>query len=165
MSKTKKLVLLGVLTALALALSYCERFIPIGLAVPVPGIKLGLANIVTVVVLYLFGPLPAIAVAAVRCVLGSFFGGSVSALMFSLSGALLSWAAMSAASRVKAFSVFGISLWGAAFHNIGQICVAALVMGSAVVYYLPYLLAVSLLTGFITGAISAGVLSRLRHVS
>jgi heptaprenyl diphosphate synthase len=164
MGKIKKLVLLGVLTSLALALSYVERFIPLGLVIPVPGIKLGLANIVTVAVLYMFGPLPAIAVAVVRCVLGSFFGGSVSALMFSLSGALLSWAAMSAAASAKVFSVFGISVWGAAFHNVGQICAAALVMGGAVVYYLPYLLAVSLLTGFITGAISAGVLSRLRHV-
>ncbi|MBQ7625414.1 MAG: Gx transporter family protein [Clostridia bacterium] len=164
MSRVKKIALSGVLTALALALSYFERFIPLGLIIPLPGVKLGLANIVTVAALYFFGPLPALAVAALRCALGSFFGGGVSSLLFSASGALLSWAAMSAVSRAKTFSVYGICLFGAAFHNIGQTAAAVLVLGPAVIYYLPYLLAVSLFTGTVTGLISSGVLSRVKRL-
>ncbi len=153
---------MGVLTALALALSYSERFIPLGLIIPVPGVKLGLANIVTVAALYYFGALPALITAVLRCLLGALFGGGVSALLFSLCGALLSLAVMSLASRVKGLSVYGICLLGAAFHNVGQICAAALVLGAGAVYYLPYLLLVSLLTGTVTGLISSGVLSRFR---
>lgn len=161
-SRIKKTALTGVLLALMLALSYIERFIPLGLAVPVPGVKLGLANIVTVGALYWLGSLPALMLVLARCLLSAVFGGNAAGALFSLCGGVFSWLSMSAAIKSRFFSVYGISILGAAFHNMGQILAAVLILGGAVVYYLPYLLLVSLFTGTLTGAISAGVISRVR---
>ena len=83
---TKQLTLCAVLTAMALALSYLENFFPLSLAIPVPGIKLGLANIVTVFALYALGPLQALMILTARCFLGAVFAGNMNALIFSLMG-------------------------------------------------------------------------------
>ena len=83
---TKQLTLCAVLTALALALSYLENFFPLSLAIPIPGIKLGLANIVTVFALYALGPAQALLILAGRCLLGAVFAGNMNALIFSLLG-------------------------------------------------------------------------------
>ena len=160
--KSKRTALMGVLTALALGLSYAERFIPLGLIVPLPGVKLGLANIVTVVALYYFGALPALSVAMLRCLLGSFFGGGATVFLFSALGALFSWAAMCFCARKGRLSVYGICITGAAFHNMGQITAAVFLTGFSVVYYLPYLLLTSLFTGTLTGFISSRLILRLK---
>ena len=89
MTKTKKTALCAVLIALALALSYMERFIPLQLIVPLPGVKLGLANIVTLIALYLLGGKAAFAILIPRCILGAVFGGGITGLMFSLAGGIL----------------------------------------------------------------------------
>ena len=83
---TKQLTLCGVLTALALALSYMENLFPLTLAIPLPGVKLGLANIVTVFALYALGTAPAFLILIARCLLGAMFAGNMSALIFSLLG-------------------------------------------------------------------------------
>ena len=138
--KTKALALCAVLVALALGLSYLERFLPLQMAVPLPGVKLGLANIVTLMALYFLGTRPAVTILGLRCVLGSLFGGGLSAL----------------ARRIPALSVYGVSVLGAAAHNLGQICAAMVLLGSVyVISYLPFLLAVSVLTGLATGAASS----------
>ena len=151
--KARRMALGAVLTALALGLSYMERFLPLQLAVPLPGVKLGLANIVTLLALFFLGGRTAATVLVLRCFLGSVFGGGVTALAFSLTGGLLALGAMWAARRLPFLSVYGVSILGAAAHNIGQIFAAMAVLKSyTVVSYLPFLLIVSIATGLLTGA-------------
>ena len=134
---TKQLTLCAVLTAMALALSYLENLFPLSLAIPLPGIKLGLANIVTVFALYALGPGQALLILMGRCLLGAVFAGNMNALIFSVLGGV---------------SVYGVSIGGAAAHNCGQIAAAVLTLWStAPLAYLPVLLAASLLTGAVTG--------------
>lgn len=162
MSKAKQISLCAVLIALALALSYTERFIPLQLVVPLPGIKLGLANIVTLVALYLFKTRYAAMILVCRCVLGAVFGGGITGLAFSLCGGLLALAAMMAAKKWGRFSVYGVSILGAGAHNIGQILAAMVLMSSVYVgAYLPYLLLTSIFTGLLTGGLCAGILRAL----
>lgn len=161
-SKTGQLTLCALLIAVALVLSYMERFFPLQMLIPLPGIKLGLANIVTVMALYFFGEKQAFTILVLRCVLGSVFGGGISGLAFSLTGGLLAMTMMSVSRRLGIFSVYGVSILGAAAHNIGQICVAVFLMGSVYVAgYLPYLLVVSVFTGMATGGACAGVFRAL----
>ena len=165
MGRTKQLTLCAVLIALALALSYTERFIPLQMLVPLPGVKLGLANIVTLIALYLMGPKAAFAVLIPRCIFGAVFGGGITGLMFSLTGGLLSMCVMALSRKIPIFSIYGVSILGAAAHNVGQILAAMVLMHSYYIgAYLPYLLVVSLFTGFATGAAGAGVLRVLKTV-
>ena len=165
MKKTKKLTLCAILIALALALSYTERFIPLQMIVPLPGVKLGLANIVTLMALYLMGPKAAFAILIPRCIFGAVFGGGITGLMFSLTGGILAMVAMILAKRVPVFSIYGVSILGAAAHNIGQILAAMVLMNSRYIgAYLSYLLLVALFTGVATGAAVAGVLRALKAV-
>ena len=163
MGKTKRLTLCAVLVALAMALSYTERFIPLQMVVPLPGVKLCLANIVTLMALYLMGPKAAFAILIPRCVFGAVFGGGITGLAFSLTGGLLAMAVMCIARKIPMFSIYGVSILGAAAHNVGQILAAMVLMNSYFIgAYLPYLLVVALFTGFATGAACAGVLRSLK---
>ena len=162
MEKAKQISLSAVLIALALALSYTERFIPLQLVIPLPGIKLGLANIVTLVALYLFKTRYAFFILIPRCVFGALFGGGITGLMFSLTGGILALLAMAVLQRIGIFSVYGVSILGAAVHNMGQILVAMVLMNSVYVgAYLPYLLIIAIMTGMITGGMCAGILKIL----
>lgn len=166
MNSTKRLVQSAVLVSLALALSYAERFIPLQMLIPLPGVKLGLANVVTLIALYLLGEKNAFVILILRCVLGSVFGGGITGLLFSLCGGILSMSVMALCKRTSFFSVYGVSILGAAAHNIGQILAAMALMNSVYIgMYLSYLLAVALFTGFGTGAACAGVLRVLKTVS
>jgi heptaprenyl diphosphate synthase len=155
----KKLTLTAILTALALALGLLERFLPISLLIPLPGVKLGLSNIVTLFALCVLGTPYAAAILLLRAVLGSVFSGSVTSLLYSLAGGALALTAMAIASRSKRLSVYGVSMIGAAMHSIGQILAAMAVIGSvSIVSYLPLLLVISAVTGALTGAATGGVL-------
>ena len=166
MGKTKEIALCAVMIALALALSYIERFIPLQLIVPMPGIKLGLANIVTLIALYLFKTRYAFMILLPRCFFGAVFGGGITGLLFSLTGGVLAMSVMAGARHWPLFSIYGVSILGAAAHNIGQICAAMVLMHSVYVgAYLPYLLAVSVFTGLLTGAGCAGVLRILPNAT
>lgn len=153
---TKQLALCALLTALALGLSTMENLFPITLLIPLPGVKLGLANIVTVFALYRLGPGPAFGVLISRCLLGSLFAGNASALLFSLLGGITALGLMWLLSRLRSLSVYGVSIGGAAGHNLGQMAAALITLGNtAVLGYLPVLLGVSLLTGTLTGFVTA----------
>ena len=104
--KTRELTLCAVLAALALALSYMESFFPLALIVPLPGVKLGLANIVTLYALYAIGFPSALAILLVRCTLGALFAGNASALLFSLLGGLSALLVMALLSGAKKLSIF-----------------------------------------------------------
>ena len=161
---TRQLTLCAVLTALALGLSYMENFIPLGLLIPLPGIKLGLANIVTIFALYALGPTQAMLILIARCTLGAVFAGNLNALLFSLMGGVTAMLVMIALSRVRRLSVYGVSVGGAAAHNCGQVAAAVLTLGNtAPCYYLPILLGVSLFTGALTGLVAACLFRALAH--
>ena len=164
-TKTKSLALCAVLTALALGLSTLENLFPVTLVIPLPGVKLGLANIVTVFALYKLGAVPALTILVGRCLLGSLFAGNFSALLFSLMGGLSAMLVMIALKRARKLSVFGVSIGGAAAHNIGQIGAALITLGNtAVLGYLPLLLAVSLLTGTLTGFVASLLFRATEHI-
>ena len=162
MGKAKQVSLCAVMIALALALSYTERFIPLQLVIPLPGIKLGLANIVTLVALYIFKTKYAYMILVPRCILGAVFGGGITGLLFSLWGGVLALAVMAQTKKCRLFSVYGVSILGAAAHNIGQILASMVLMNSVYIgSYLPYLLVVAVFTGLVTGGACAGVLAVL----
>lgn len=162
MRKVKEIAYCAILITLALALSFMERFIPLQALIPLPGIKLGLANLVTLVALYLFKPKYAFWILIPRCLLGAIFGGGLTGLLFSLCGGLLALGIMVLARKAPIFSVCGVSILGAAAHNIGQILAAMALLGSVYIgAYLPYLLGISILTGLLTGTLCGGILKFL----
>lgn len=163
---TKKLALCAVLTALALGLSTLENLFPISLIVPLPGVKLGLANIVTVFALYELGASWALTILFARCLLGSLFAGNASALIFSLLGGLTAMLVMIGLTKWRALSIYGVSIGGAASHNIGQMAAAVITLGNTMVLgYLPFLLAVSLFTGLLTGFVSSLLFRAMENIN
>ena len=153
---TRQLTLCAMLTALALALSWAERFLPLSLLIPLPGIKLGLANIVTLFALYCLGPAQALGILLCRCTLGAFFAGNLNALIYSLFGGLTAMLTMILLRRGKHLSVYGVSLGvAAAVWTLGT---------SSPLAYLPVLLGVSLLSGGLTGFLSALLFRAMSHV-
>lgn len=168
MKKAKQISLCAIFLTLALALSYTERLLPLQLLVPVPGMKLGLANIITLVALFLFKTRYVFMILICRCTLSAVFGGGITGFAFSLCGGLLALSTMAAAEKMPFLSIYGISVLGAATHNIGQILAAMALMHSVHIgAYLPYLLLVAVVTGLLTGSISAGILQVLpkAHIS
>ena len=162
-TKVEQMTLCAILVSMALVLSYIEHFIPLQMVIPMPGIKLGLANIVTLMALFFLGTKSAFTILILRCILGSVFGGGISGLAFSLTGGVLAMTVMCISKNCQKISIYGVSMLGAAAHNIGQILVAVFLMGSVyVIGYLPYLLAVSVFTGLATGSICAGVFRVLK---
>jgi heptaprenyl diphosphate synthase len=163
----KRLVANGVLVSLAVVLSIVERWIPLNLLIPVPGIKLGLANIVTLFAIYRLGFLDAAAIVVVRCLLSALFLGPAS-LLFSLFGGMAALGVMALLhlGDGRTFSIYGVSMAGAAAHNVGQVAAACLILQdlSLVTSYLPMLLLVGLLTGVPTAAAAAPVLRRLKRI-
>ena len=162
---TKNMALCALLAALALGLSTLESLFPVTAVVPVPGVKLGLANIVTVFALYRLGAPEALTILLVRCLLGGLFAGNVSAMLFSTLGGLAAMGVMILLRRWRRLSVYGVSIGGAAAHNIGQMAAAVITLGSTMVLgYLPFLLAVSLFTGTLTGFVTALLLRATAHI-
>lgn len=165
--KTKHLTLCAFLTALALVLSIAEKWIPLGLIVPVPGIKLGLANVVTLFALTTLRKREAVAILLCRVTLASLFAGSVTGFLFSLFGGMLALLVMALLLRGEGrwFSLLGISVAGAAAHNIGQIGAAMLWLGTTdVLGYLPLLLVSSVPMGLLTGIVCRSVLGHLNKI-
>lgn len=161
---TKQLTLCAVLTAMALGLSYLENLFPLNLAIPLPGVKLGLANIVTLFALYVLGPGQAMAILLARCILGAVFAGNMNAMIYSVLGGVTAMAVMILLSKWRKLSVYGVSIGGAAGHNCGQIAAAIITLGNtAPLYYLPFLLGISLFTGALTGLAGACLFRALVH--
>ncbi len=152
---TRELVGMGLLIGIALVLSYFERFIPMNIGVP--GVKLGLANVVTLLCLNLYRTNRIYLLIVVRVFLASIFIGSVMSFWYSLTGGLLSGTAMIIGSYFlkQRASLVGISVIGAIFHNIGQLLIVSVVTGSFYVAltYFPMLLVSGILTGFFIGIV------------
>ena len=158
--KTKKLTALALGVALAMILSFVESQLPPLTAVP--GVKLGLSNIVTVVLLYSFGWREAWAVSLVRVCLSALLFGNVAAFIYSLSGAVLSFFTMLASKRFLPFGTVGVSVIGGVMHNVGQVIAAIIVMESiGIAYYLIPLLVSGTAAGVLVGIASGIVASRV----
>ena len=157
----KKIARYGLLISLALVLSYAESLVP--LSVAVPGVKLGLPNLVVIFALYRIGAKEAAVLSVLRVVLVSAMFGNAYSLWYSLAGAVLSLAVMSALKQTKFFGCTGVSVAGGVCHNLGQIAVAMLVLRSAgVAYYLPVLVFSGTLAGVAIGAVGAVMVKRIR---
>lgn len=163
MLPTRRLVFLALLVALGTALHLVEGMLLV--PVPVPGVKLGLANIATLLALYLFGIRGGLTVALLRVLLGSLLGGIFLSpgFLLALSGAVASTLVMALLLKYSdCFSPIGISMAGAVGHNLGQLLAAsALLWNAAVFYYLPFLLIAAIPTGIITGYALKSVLERI----
>ena len=150
----------GLLAALAMVLSYVEAQIPVFFAVP--GMKLGLTNLVVLTALYRQGPAGAFGINIVRIVLTALTFGNMFSMIYSLAGGMLSFLMMFLAKKTDKFSMTGVSVTGGVFHNVGQILVAMFVLETAsLIYYLPFLLVSGVAAGVVIGIISAAVVSRL----
>lgn len=155
MKNTKRFILLALMVSQALILSIVESWIP--LPVAIYGIKLGLANIITIMVIIFFGFKEALLVVTIRCILSAIFAGGPIVFLFSIAGGLLSTVVMSLLYKrlSKYFSIIGVSIAGAVTHNIGQIIMACIVMRElSVLSYLPFLLISGIIMGCFVGLCS-----------
>ena len=164
MKRTKKIAICGILTALAFGLSYIEYLIPFD-AIGIPGIKLGLPNLVILLALYLLGFPYAAVISAVRLLLNWFLFGNMTSFLYSLAGGVLSLLVMTLLVKRKWMDEIGTSIAGAAMHNSGQILVAMLLMRNvSIASYLPVLLVTAVVTGACIGIAVRLMAPRLRTV-
>ena len=161
--KTKKVAMLGLTIALAMIMSYIEALVP--LSVAVPGIKMGLANIVIIFVLYKIGTKEAILVSLIRVILVSLLFSNVMAMAYSIAGAVLSLSVMWALKKTDKFSFVGVSIAGGIMHNVGQIIMAVILLGTEqIALYLPVLIITGTATGVVIGIVSGLVINRFRKI-
>ncbi len=159
-SKAGTVAMCAVLTALALIFSYIEFLLPLPLGIP--GVKLGLANLVIVVALYMVGARCAFLVNLVRVLLAALLFGNVFSGVYAFAGALVSFAAMCLIKKTGLFSPAGVSIAGGVFHNVGQLAVAAFIIENAkIALYFPVLLISGLVTGLVIGVLSVLILRAL----
>lgn len=153
--------LTGVFIALALVLSYLESLIPV--FVTVPGVKLGIANIVTMLAMYKLGVKPAIVISVGRIVLSGILFGNLYVIIYSLAGGTLSICIMIILKKIKLFSVVGVSVAGAVAHNAGQIIVAVFLMENVnIMYYLPVLIITGVVAGTVVGTFTVYIIRNIR---
>ncbi len=152
----------GMFLALALILSYVETLIPFHFGIP--GVKLGLANLITVVMLYCCGAKEALVISVLRIVLAGFLFGSPFSIIYGLSGGAVSFLAMYLLWRTDRLHVVSISAAGGVFHNIGQLFMAAAVVENLrLVYYMPVLLTAGFLTGLLIGVLAQEMIVRVKR--
>ena len=160
MSKNKRIAYRGCLLALALVLSYLESLIPVFYGVP--GIRLGLANIVTVYTLYRLSAADACFVSAGRILLSALLFGNVVTIIYSLAGAALSLGVMLLARPIPKLSAMGVSVLGGVFHNIGQVVAAAFLLETGgILTFLSVLLPVGAVAGAVVGVVAAILIRRV----
>lgn len=156
-----KTAYLGVFAALAIIFGYVESLIPFHIGIP--GVKLGLANIIAVVMLYKMGTKEAGIITVIRVLVVGFLFSNAFSIIYSLAGCFLSLVTMSLLKKRECFSIYGISMAGGVAHNIGQIAMASIVMETGRIwYYLPVLLISGVLTGLVIGIVSGEMLKRIK---
>ena len=159
----RQITTMGILVALAMVLGFVETLIPINLGIP--GMKLGLANIVVVIALFLFDVKTAVVVSILRIILIAMTFGNMSMMFYSIAGASLSLLSMIAISKIKSFSLISVSIVGGIMHNVGQIiCAAFVVRTNGVFTYLPVLMIAGLVSGALIGIVAGLISVRLTNV-
>ena len=157
----KKTAYMGIFLALALICSYIETLIPFHIGIP--GVKLGLTNIVIVWALYLLGAKEALMISVLRIILSGLMFGNAFSIAYSMAGGLLSFALMYLFKKTKKFKCVSVSIAGGIFHNIGQLFVAAaIVQNYSIFYYIPVLFISGTLTGLLIGIISQELILRVK---
>lgn len=160
--RSSKVAQYGLFAALAILMGYVEMLIPLPLLVP--GMKLGLANVIIVIVLYHMDAKSAFFISLVRVLMSGLLFQGFAGLLYSLAGALLSLAVMALLKKTGKVSITGVSVMGGVFHNVGQIIVAAAVVENIkMAYYLPFLLVTGVVTGFVIGAVARLALGYLQR--
>ncbi|MDE6621486.1 MAG: Gx transporter family protein [Lachnospiraceae bacterium] len=160
---TKRAAYCAMLTALAVIFGYVEALIPIGFGIP--GVKLGLANIVIVIALYILPNYQVFVIQLMRIVLVSFLFGNMSMMLYSLAGGMLSLLVMCYLKRMDIFSVTGVSIAGGVSHNIGQLVVAVLVVQNLkIAFYFPALMMAGLVTGCVIGMLACRIKSVIEKI-
>jgi len=161
----KKLVLMALFVAVALVLSYIERLIPLNFAIP--GVKLGLTNVVTCIALYTFTPRESFLIVLVRIFLVGIFIGSATSFLYSFAGGVLSFIGMLIVLKLfnKYVSAIGVSVVGAFLHNLGQVIVLAIITNSLSVAltYFPILILTGVITGVVVGFTALLILRYMKH--
>ena len=159
----KRTAYFGVLAALAIIFGYIEAIFPFHIGVQ--GVKLGIANLVIVIVLYKMGNQAAFAVSIVRIVVSGFLFSNAFSILYSIAGSILSLVVMIILKKKGWFSVYGVSVAGGVMHNIGQLLMAALVTQTvSIFYYVPVLLVAGMVAGLVIGILSGEMLKRLETV-
>lgn len=162
--KTKSITRLGILLAVALVLGYFENLIPLNASVP--GVKLGLSNIVLLYAIYLIDAKSAFVLMILKVMLSGMLFSGVSGAIYSFAGGLLSLIMMVLIKRLPDVSIVGVSVVGAVFHNVGQISIASFVVENRYIFfYLPVLLISAVITGIATGVIAKYALRSLPDVN
>ena len=162
MNNTRIITICGLMTALAMIFSYIESLVPI--PIPVPGVKLGLANMAIMIVMFTIGTREAVFVDIIRVVLTSMLFGNFNSFIFSISGAVLSIVVMAVLKHTGKFSEVGISVTGGVMHNIGQIIAAIIIMDtSAIILYLPVLMISGVVTGIVIGIVASIIVKRVNR--
>lgn len=157
---SRKVAFYGIFAALAVLMGYVEAMVPS--PVPIPGVKLGLANVIVLIALYFMGTGSAIGVNVIRVIISALLFNGFSGFLFSIAGAALSMLVMYLAKKVRSSSVIGVSVLGGVAHNIGQIAVAAVVLQTpGLMYYLPTLLISGIVTGIVIGIVAKYCLSHI----
>lgn len=161
--KVKNVATLGLCVALAMIMSYIESLFPLNFAVP--GIKMGLANIVIIFLLYRMGFGAACVVSLIRVFLVSLLFGNVMMMAYSIAGAVLSLGLMFLLKKSGKFSVVGVSIAGGVAHNAGQIIMAIILLGAKqIAYYLPVLAVTGTVTGVLIGIATSIVIKRIKRI-
>jgi heptaprenyl diphosphate synthase len=152
--KLRKIIILGIMVAISIVVSIVEAQISTFLFI-IPGVKLGLANIVTLVVLYVFGWKDALIVLVLRIALVALLYSAMPAPLLSFAGGILAFVMMVVFKKINRFSILSVSVVGALFHMVGQIVMAIFILGTEeLLYYLPYMMIISVPTGIITGLVA-----------
>ena len=163
-NKTRRIALLGVLTSVALVLSYLEVMLP-PISTAVPGIKMGLPNIIIIFLLYKYGLKEAVTVSLIRVFIVALLFGNVMTLAYSVAGAVLSLALMTLFMKIKLFSQIGVSIIGGISHNLGQILVAIFLFYTIQIgYYMIVLSITGTIAGVLIGIISSILVKKLEKV-
>ena len=155
-NSARRVALMGALLALSAALAVAESMLAALVPLPIPGVKLGLANIIAMFLLSYFSLGSALVIGVLRTLLSSLFVGGLSMFVYSAPGAVLSILVMYAAMRgAKALSLTGVSMIGASIHNVAQVCVAVLITGETGLFYYAFvLMIVGAVSGTVTGAVA-----------
>ncbi len=159
---SKKIAYYGLFVALAILMGYVEFMIPV--PVPIPGVKLGLANVVILIVLYYMDAKSAFFISLIRVLLSGLLFAGFAGMLYSLAGAICSLLVMVLLKKTDKCSIIGVSVAGGIFHNVGQIVVASLVVQNVrMAYYLPFLLVSGVVTGVLIGIVAQTTLKYLQH--
>lgn len=159
--KSQQIARYALLTALAMVLSWLESMVPVATAVP--GVKLGLTNLVVIFALYRMRLRDAVTISLIRVLLVSMTFGNAYSFAYSFAGAVLSLAVMALLKKTGKFSMLGVSVAGGVCHNVGQILVAMTVLETArLVYYLPVLMVSGIAAGVCIGVVGAIITKRIR---